>query len=77
MHIDGFDYANAAGATWLTDDFATAKGWKSVTKDVPCYAYLGGVHLTTRLRYLPPDELGAMIRRNLQPLHHDLPTIGP
>lgn len=68
MHLDGYDYAKAAGANHLTNNFATDKGWKSITESVPCYAYLGGVHLTARLRDLPPAELGATIRRNLKPL---------
>ncbi len=68
MHLDGYDYAKAAGATWLTNSFATLDGWKSVTVDVPCYAYVGGCDLTPRLRDLPPPELRTMILRNLQPL---------
>ena len=68
MHLDAWDYAKAAGANWLTNDFATVNGWKSITKDVPCYGYLGGVHLTERLRNLPPAQLAATIVRNLKPL---------
>lgn len=68
MHLDGWDYAKAAGATHLTNNFATDKGWKQLTDKVPCYAYLGGVHLTARLRDLPPAELAATIRRNLKPI---------
>ena len=68
MAIDGWDYAQAADAKWLTNNFATKEGWHRLTKRVDCFAYLGGVDLTPRLRDLPPAELGATIRRNLKPL---------
>jgi hypothetical protein len=68
MHFDGYDYAVAAGATWLTNNFATAAAWKPITSDVQCYAYLGGCHLTDRLRDLPPAEFRTMVLRNLKPL---------
>lgn len=68
MAIDGWDYAKAAGATWLTNDFATARAWKTVAADVDCYAYLGGAYLTDRLRDLPPPEFRAMVIRNLKPI---------
>jgi hypothetical protein len=68
MALDGYDYAVAAGAKWLTNDFATSRSWKPITADVQVYAYVGGVHLTPRLRDLPPAELRAMIIRNLKPL---------
>jgi hypothetical protein len=68
MHIDGWDYARAARATHLTNNFATDKGWKSVTSRVPCYAYVGGMHLTERLKNLPPREFADTVERNLKPL---------
>lgn len=69
FHIDGYDYAKAMGLTWLTNDFATTRGWKrSSLSDVQKFAYLGGVYLTPRLRNLPPLELAATIKRNLKPL---------
>lgn len=68
MHLDGYDYAVASGARWLTNDFATSRSWKAITQDVQCFGYLGGCHLTSRLRDLPPPELAATIKRNLKPL---------
>lgn len=67
MHLDGWDFAQEANADFLTEDFATDAGWKSITKDYPCYAYVGDVELIDRLRDLPPEELAVIIRRNLQP----------
>jgi hypothetical protein len=67
MHLDGWDYAKAANAKWLINDFATETGWKPITREVKCYGYVGGVNLTPRLRNLPPAELAATIRRNLKP----------
>lgn len=68
MHLDGWDYANAAGQTWLTNEFSTKRGWKSVTSGTPCYCYVGGVDITPRLRNLPPADLAATITRNLKPM---------
>ena len=74
MHLDGYDYAKAAGATWLTSDFSTATAWRSITAaeprglDVQCFGYHGGVHLTERLRTMPPADLAATIKRNLKPM---------
>lgn len=68
MHLDGYDFAVAAGAKWLTNNFSTSTSWRSITSDYQCFAYVGGVHLTQRLRNLPPAELAATIRRNLKPL---------
>jgi hypothetical protein len=68
MHLDGWDFAKAAGATWLTSNFSTSTAWRSITSDYQCFAYVGGVHLTQRLRNLPADELATTIRRNLKPL---------
>ena len=67
MHLDGWDFAQKENADFLTEDFATDNGWKGVTKDYDCYAYVGDVALIDRLRDLPRDELAAVIRRNLQP----------
>lgn len=67
MHLDGWDFAQQENADFLTEDFATDNGWKSITKDYDCYAYVGDVALIDRLRDLPRDELAAVIRRNLQP----------
>lgn len=68
MYLDGYDEARESGARWLTNNFATAKGWKQITKDTPVYGYLGGVDLTPRLRNLPTAERCAMTARNLKPL---------
>lgn len=69
FHIDGYDYAKAMGSTWLTNDFATSRGWKRASlANVQKYAYLGGVYLTPRLRNMPPADLAALIKRNLKPL---------
>lgn len=68
MYLDGYDEARESGARWLTNNFATAKGWKQITKDTPVYGYLGGVDLTPRLRNLPTAERCAMTVRNLKPL---------
>lgn len=68
MHLDGWDYAKAADAKWLLNDFATLDGWLSVTGEVKVYGYVGGADLTPRLRDLPPATLRAMIVRNLKPL---------
>lgn len=68
MHLDGYDYARAAGAKWLTNDFATANAWKAITQDVQCFGYFGGCHLTARLRDLLPADLAATIKRNLKPM---------
>lgn len=68
MTIDAIDQARAAGARFLLDDFASANGWKLITKDVPCYGYFGGVDLTPRLRKLSAADRAALIARNLKPL---------
>lgn len=68
MHLDGWDFAKNAGVTWLTNNFSTSTAWRTITSDYQCFAYHGGVHLTQRLRNLPPAELAALIRRNLKPL---------
>ncbi len=68
MYLDGYDEARESGARWLTNNFATAKGWKQITKDTPVYGYLGGVDLTPRLCNLPTAERCLMTTRNLKPL---------
>lgn len=68
MYLDGYDEARESGARWLTNNFATAKGWRQITKEIPCYAYLGGVDLTPRLRNLPTSERCVMTTRNLKPI---------
>lgn len=68
MYLDGYDEARESGARWLTNNFATAKGWKQITNAIPCYGYLGGVDLTPRLRNLPTAERCVMTARNLKPI---------
>lgn len=67
QRIDGYDQARAIGARHLTNDFATAKGWKQITKDVRCYGYVGGVDLTPSLRSRSTGERAEIICRNLKP----------
>ena len=67
MHIDGLDYAVAAGAKWLWQEFDNKTAWKSIAGRVPLYAYVGGVQLVDRLARLSPSDLGSAIRRNLLP----------
>lgn len=68
MAIDGLDQAKAHGAPkWLLNDFSTRDGWKSITKEVACYVYVGGVSDVHRLAKLPTAERAAMIARNLKP----------
>lgn len=68
MRLDYWDYASAFGLKFLTTNFATRTGWRSVTSRVDCYAYLGGIDLTESLRNLPPATLVALIKRNLNPI---------
>ncbi len=68
MHLDGWDYALAADANWLLNNFSSLTGWQSVTREVKVYGYVGGADLTPRLRDLPPAELRRMVMRNLRPL---------
>lgn len=68
MHLDGYDFAVGAGVKWLTNNFSTSTAWRAITSTYQCFAYVGGVHLTQRLRNLPAAELAATIRRNLKPL---------
>jgi len=67
MHIDGWDFAKQENVAFLLEDFATDAGWKSITKDYDCYAYVGDIRLVDRLRDLPEAKLEEMVRRNLQP----------
>lgn len=67
MRIDGYDQARALGAKWLTNDFATLKGWKSITREIDCRGYVGGVDLTPVLRDQSTAERCALIVRNLKP----------
>ncbi len=67
MTIDAIDRSRL-DARFLPYDFATAKGWKAITKDVDCYAYLGGADVDERVRGLSTAERTALIIRNLKPL---------
>lgn len=68
VRINTYDYANAYGLSFLTRDFASQRGWRSVTSRVDCYVYTGGCDITDYLRDLPPIEQAKTIKRNLKPI---------
>jgi hypothetical protein len=67
MSIDAIDRSRAE-ARFLTRSFATLNAWKTIAKQVPCYAYLGGADIDQRVRNLPTSERTALIIRNMKPL---------
>ncbi len=67
MHLDAWDWAKAAKADWLINKFSTLTGWRGLS-DVRKYAYVGGMHLTDRLRNLTGLEFGQVVERNLKPI---------
>lgn len=67
MTIDAIDRSKAE-ARFLPYDFATAKSWKHITKEVDCWGYFGGADVDERVRNLPTAERCALIIRNLKPL---------
>jgi len=68
MRIDGYTKAKEAGATWLTNEFATNRGWKRITSDYDCRVYLGGVDLTPYLSWIPTATRCEVIIENLRPI---------
>lgn len=67
MSIDAIDRSRKEAA-FLTRQFATLAGWKSITKEVDCYGYFGGADIDERVRKLPTADRCQLITRNLKPL---------
>lgn len=67
VRLNTYDYANYFGLKFLTNNFTSRSGWRSVTSRVDCYFYTGGLDLSDNLRDLPPAEQASLAKRNLKP----------
>jgi hypothetical protein len=67
MHLDGWDFAIAAGQKFLTNGFKTKSGFLSVTDRFNFYGYAGGLDPDPRTKNMTLRQRVDLTLRNLKP----------